>query len=134
MARVLVADDHADSRELVGVILAGAGHDVVFAADGKEALVRYRQTRPDLALIDVFMPGKDGVEVIVDLRRDFPDAPLVAMSAGWSKPSQAVAGGGSFDVLLDAAARGADATLAKPITMQTLLEVVDRVLGARRHA
>lgn len=131
MARILVADDHADSREVLGVILARGGHDPCFAADGREALARYREVCPDLALIDIFMPGKDGVEVIVELRRDFPEAKLVAISAGWSKPETAASGGGKFDVLHDASVVGADATLAKPISYATLLAVVDRVLGTR---
>jgi len=94
MARILVADDHADSRELFAVMLRGAGHEVLLAADGKEVLALYRRERPDLALIDVFMPGKDGIEVIVELRREFPGAKLLAMSAGWSTPTGAATGSG----------------------------------------
>ena len=120
MARILIADDHVDTREVLGVILAGAGHDLVFAADGTEALARYREACPDLALIDVFMPGKDGVQVIVEIRRDFPAAKLIAISAGWTAPAS--------DVLSDATRGGANATLSKPVEYETLVSVVDRVL------
>lgn len=132
MARILVADDHADSRELFAIILRGAGHEVLCAADGEELVEVYRSERPDVALIDVFMPGKDGIEAIVDIRHEFPRAKLVAMSAGWNAPAGVATGSGTFDVLLDALAHGADATMSKPTEPATLLAAVDRVLTVPR--
>jgi CheY-like chemotaxis protein len=128
MARILVADDHADTREVLGVILAGAGHDLFFAGDGKEALSRFRETCPDLALIDVFMPGKDGVQVIGEIRREFPSAKLIAISAGWTTVETGAGPFRSHDVLAEATRGGANATLAKPVEYETLVSVVDRVL------
>ena len=129
MARILVADDHADTREVLGVILAGAGHELLFAGNAREALSRYREASPDLALIDIFMPGKDGVQVIVEIRREFPSAKLIAISAGWAPSVPGASGHRPHDVLSDAAKGGADATLAKPVEYETLVSVVNRVLG-----
>lgn len=134
MARILVADDHADSREIFAVVLRGAGHEVRPARDGKELLELYGADPPDVAVIDVFMPGKDGIEIIVELRREFPHAKLIALSAGWSTPSGVAVGGGTFDVLFDALAHGADATVSKPVDPERLVAAVESVLATRRHA
>ncbi len=62
-ATILVADDNPDNVELVRQVLAGAGYTVVTAFDGDEALVKVAETNPDLIILDVMMPGKDGFEV-----------------------------------------------------------------------
>ena len=62
-ATILVADDNPDNVELVRQVLAGAGFTVVTAFDGDEALVKVAETNPDLIILDVMMPGKDGFEV-----------------------------------------------------------------------
>ena len=69
MAHVLVVDDHADSREMMAVMLASAGHSSVMAADGDEALFLLKREPFDLALVDIFLPIRDGIEVIREMRR-----------------------------------------------------------------
>ena len=126
MARILVADDNADARELLSVMLSAAGHEVVLAADGDEALAVFKSVRPDLSIVDIFMPAKDGIDTIRDIRRDFPQARIVAISAGWRMPNLEVRSPfWDFDVLADARTVGADATLPKPIVPEALLAVVN---------
>lgn len=126
MARILVADDNADARELLRIMLREAGHDVFLAVDGDEAVAVFKSERPDLSIVDVFMPAKDGIDTIREIRRDFPQARIVAISAGWRLPHLEVRSPfWDFDVLADARAVGADAALPKPIVAEALLAVVN---------
>src|SRR5437660_9064737 len=87
MARVLVVDDHEDSRDLIAAMLATAGHEALLAADGDEALALLKRESVDLALVDIFLPVKTGIEVIQEIRRDHPGVKIVAVSAGWGPTS-----------------------------------------------
>src|SRR5689334_23229675 len=79
-ARILVAEDHQDTRDLLFLILKTEGYDVVLAADGEEALTAYRERPADVVLLDMFMPRKDGVTTVRELRAEFPAVTIVAMS------------------------------------------------------
>lgn len=68
MARILIADDEEDTRTMPSVALRPAGHETVLAADGDQALRRYEVGSADVAVIDIFMPTKDGLETIRELR------------------------------------------------------------------
>ena len=67
---ILVADDSATVRAVLGAQLAGAGYAVVPAADGREALARLREDRPDVALLDIEMPELDGLAVLEEMQAD----------------------------------------------------------------
>jgi CheY-like chemotaxis protein len=132
VAKVLVADDHDDARSVFSSVLRGAGHDVVEAADGIQAIALFEAHRPDVALIDIFMPGRDGIDVIRAIRAADPRVRILAVSAGWHLKLQVVSGGASQgDVLQDAWAAGADGTLSKPIDHRFLIAEVDRLLRER---
>jgi two-component system NarL family response regulator len=80
--RVLLADDHTIARTGVSRIL-GEQQDIQIvaeAADGDSAVALYRRDRPDVSLIDVRMPGLDGVQVVERIRRDFPGAVMVVLT------------------------------------------------------
>ena len=131
--RILVADDHEDTRQLLGWVLRRAGHEVMDADDGDIAIVKARAWRPDLAIVDMFMPEKDGAEVIRALRGESTPPKIVAISAGWQAGGVRVIGSpNDLDVLDDARAEGADAVMAKPIDPRALLGVVDKLLLATR--
>ncbi len=70
MKTVLVADDKATSRELVRTVLEKSGYAVVEAGDGIEALRNARESKPDLIILDLHMPGLDGFGVVQEIRRD----------------------------------------------------------------
>jgi two-component system chemotaxis response regulator CheY len=81
MARILIADDAAVVRLLLGQILEGGGHDVVAeATTGDETIRLYSESRPDVAVIDVNMPGRTGLEAARAIRQLDPSARLVLMS------------------------------------------------------
>jgi CheY-like chemotaxis protein len=122
-ARVLVVDDHQDTRDLLLVILKTEGYDVVLAADGDEAVARYRERPADVVILDMFMPRKDGVTTIRELRAEFPTVTIVAMSGdadAW------------HDALNEARAAGAQLTLRKPLEPWVLLRALEGLLAARR--
>jgi DNA-binding response OmpR family regulator len=83
MATVLVAEDDADIRELVAYKLHQAGHQVVSVADGLAAVAAARENAPDLAIVDVSMPGLSGMQVCTALREDAATAriPVILLSA-----------------------------------------------------
>jgi CheY-like chemotaxis protein len=122
-ARILVADDHEDTRDLLLIILKTEGYEVALAADGEEALRLYRERPADVVLLDMFMPRKDGVTTIREMRGEFPAVTIVAMSGdanSW------------HDALTEARAAGAQLTLRKPLEPWVLLRALEGLLAGRR--
>jgi DNA-binding response OmpR family regulator len=125
VVRVLVADDEDDIRALVALAVRKAGCTVVGSvADGASALDLARVERPDLAVLDVSMPGATGLEVCAALRADPATAGIriLLLSAG-----------ASTDDVAAGLAAGADAYLAKPFQVSGLVHQV-RALTARQPA
>jgi len=115
---VLVIDDHPDLRKLVREILEAEGYDVHEAANGREAVERYRANRADLLITDIFMPEQDGLEVIEKLHGEYPDLKIIAMSGGGGQMAP--------ELYLRVAERiGAFRTLAKPFRIEDLLALVN---------
>lgn len=83
MAKILAADDERDIRDLIGFTLRFAGHQVILAKDGEEALQLVRQEKPDLVLLDVRMPKMTGYETCRLIKEDpaLGDTPVVFISA-----------------------------------------------------
>ena len=79
-ARVLVVDDEPAIRRSLAGILADEGWEAALAADGDEGLAAVRERAPDLVLLDIAMPRRDGVSVLEELRRTHPALPVVMMS------------------------------------------------------
>lgn len=121
MARILVIDDDALLRGALRVALEAAGHEVREAADGDAGLRLQREQAAELVLVDIFMPGRDGLEVIRALRAERPQAKIVAMSGGGQT--------GQIEVLSAAAAFGASRTLLKPFEPRVLLKAIRELLG-----
>jgi two-component system response regulator MtrA len=78
--RVLVVDDDTALAEMLGIVLRGEGFDPVFCADGSGALEAFRNTRPDLVLLDLMLPGRDGIEVCRQIRSE-SGVPIVMLTA-----------------------------------------------------
>jgi len=121
MARILAVDDDDQTRRLLRAMLEQAGHDVADAGDGNEALAIVRTNPPELVIMDIVMPEKEGIETIMDTRRDFPDLPIVAISGGGQIAGECY--------LAMAQKLGATRTLAKPFGRDELLDAVQSVLG-----
>lgn len=78
--RILVVDDDAALAEMLGIVLRGEGFDPVFVADGDKALDVFRETRPDLVLLDLMLPGTDGIDVCRQIRAE-AGVPIVMLTA-----------------------------------------------------
>lgn len=78
--RVLVVDDDAALSEMLGIVLRGEGFEPVFCADGSEALGAFREARPDLVLLDLMLPGRDGIDVCRAIRAE-SGTPIVMLTA-----------------------------------------------------
>ena len=78
--RVLVVDDDTALAEMLGIVLRGEGFDTSFCSDGAHALEVFRATRPDLVLLDVMLPGRDGIEVCRQIRAE-SGVPIVMLTA-----------------------------------------------------
>jgi two-component system OmpR family response regulator len=119
---MLVVEDHDDTREALAVLLRTEGYEIAVAADGESGLASARTSRPDVAIIDIFLPGKDGVAVIEELRRDLPDVMVIAVSADTSIDRHGA--------LIRARAAGAHHTLRKPLEPWVLLSTLSSVVAA----
>lgn len=120
MARILLIEDDDPLRQVIAQSLVLAGHEVFQAADGRQGLEIFHAATFDLVLTDLVMPGKEGVETIIELRREQPALKIIAMSGGMPRS----------DFYLNLAAHlGAQRTLAKPFTPTELIKVIDEVLA-----
>jgi CheY-like chemotaxis protein len=82
MARILIVDDEEEMRRVIDIMLKHAGHDTASAEDGHDALLQFRQQRFDLVICDIFMPNKEGLATLRELRRLNPTVPVIMMSGG----------------------------------------------------
>jgi len=120
MAQILIIDDEAMIRDLLIKILEREGYKTMNASNGKEGIKLYRQNQVDLVITDLIMPEKEGIETIMELRRDFRDVKVIAMS-----------GGGKIDpetYLQIAKTIGAIETIAKPFDRKEVLKTVQELL------
>ena len=121
MSRILLVDDDESFRKMLHETLQRAGYQVQDAANGKVALKLYRQEPADLIITDIFMPEKEGLETIMEVRRINPNVKIIAISGGGR------AGPAGY---LDIAQRlGAKRALVKPFSCKEALETVAQVLS-----
>ncbi len=123
MACILVADDDPVFLEVTQLMLESRGHTVVAVPDGDAALDALATHICDLAIVDIYMPNRDGLEVILELRQTRPDLRVIAVSS--------LAMGGRGDQLRTARAFGAHAALAKPLDTDEIDGLIDRLLSSR---
>jgi CheY-like chemotaxis protein len=120
----MVIDDEEGVRRVIAKVLEREGHHVIEASDGKIALNHLRGAALDLVICDLFMPEMDGVEVLRELRRDYPGMSVVAISGGAYE--------GKVQLLDVAKGLGAVAVLKKPFALEDLVGVVNDVLERGR--
>ena len=123
MARILVADDDEAGRLMLAEALLDAGHEVLEARNGREALEVQNVQNADLLLTDLLMPEQEGLETIREFRKRYPRLPIIAMSGGgYIEP------GGYLQM---AARVGANHTLIKPFSSVDLIRLIDSLVGSR---
>src|ERR1051325_10778229 len=81
--RILVVDDDTALAEMIGIVVSSEGWEPVFCSDGAEALARFRATDPDLVLLDLMLPGVDGIEVCRTIRAE-SGPPIIMLTAKWA--------------------------------------------------
>lgn len=117
---VLVVDDDVVIRSYVKLILEAEGYVVLEAEDGKAALERLEAARPDLLVVDIFMPEKDGIEIIVEAREQGLTIPILAMSGGGEIHAP--------EFLSYAVSLGANAVLQKPFSRDQIVNTLKSLL------
>lgn len=121
MAKVLVVDDAAFMRMMVKDILTKHGHEVVGeAVNGREALDKYRELKPDLVTMDITMPDVDGITALKNIRAEFPDAKIIMCSAM-----------GQQAMVIDSIQAGAKDFIVKPFQAERIKETVEKVLSGK---
>jgi DNA-binding response OmpR family regulator len=123
MVTVLIADDDADIRDLVVFKLEQAGHRVIAVGDGAAALAAARSEKPDIAVLDIMMPGMSGIDVCHEMRahQDTASVPVIFLTAR-AQESDIEAG----------FAAAADDYVVKPFSPRELLSRVETVLARVR--
>ncbi len=118
MTSILIIDDDDFVREMLRFMLEQAGYEVFEASDGEMGLNIYRERPMDLIITDLIMPEKEGIETIIEFKRDFPEVKIIAIS-----------GGGMIDseTYLNMAKKFGVQTLSKPIDRNELLETVRKL-------
>ncbi len=120
MARILVIDDDVLTRQLLCEALEVDGHRVMEAIEGQEGLDLLKQHSFQLVITDIFMDGKDGLETIDELRRNYPHVKIIAISGGGD------IGGENF--LKTADILGAHRVVCKPFQVVDIMQMVDELL------
>jgi len=116
MQTILVIDDDEETRKVLQAALAAAGYFVFLAQTGAEGVRLFRSERIGLVIVDIWMPDKDGLETIMELRRVVPDAKIIAMTG--------VVNAGGINPLSWASRLGATGSLQKPFSSGDLLAAV----------
>ena len=121
--RFIIGDDDQQIRRLLRRMLEQADYTAIEAANGKEAIKQFDLHQPDVVITDIFMPEKEGIETIIELKQNDPHVKIIAISGG-GKISPT-------NYLHLAEKIGAITTLEKPIGRDQLLSAVNRALSNR---
>jgi len=119
MANILVVDDELGIRDLLSEILNDEGHNVELAENAAQARAARTRSRPDLVLLDIWMPDTDGVTLLKEW----------STTGALTMPVIMMSGHATIDTAVEATKIGAQAFLEKPITMQRLLKTVEQGLA-----
>lgn len=121
MAHILVIEDDPLVRSMLKLLFEREGHRVSLAAEGGEALTRFRESPADLIVTDIIMPGQEGIETIIAFRKRHPGVKIIAISGGGRI--------GPDNYLRMAESLGADRTFTKPLHRRSLMAAVQELLG-----
>ncbi len=123
MSRILIVDDEESIRRSLAGILSDEGFETDAVADGEKALaaLRHGEEDPDLVLLDIAMPGRDGVEILAEIRQGWPSLPVVMMS-----------GHGTIETAVRATQLGAFDFIEKPLSIEKLLLTLRHALDRTR--
>lgn len=121
MSSVLVVDDDLEIQEMLQTILEEENYLVVTAEDGNAAFEKFQSNPVDIVIMDLIMPGQEGIETIMKIKRISPQTPIIAISGG---------GINTPDVYLkNAQILGADRSLCKPFRKSEILSLLGELLA-----
>jgi two-component system chemotaxis response regulator CheY len=115
---IMVVDDAQFIRMRVAKLLTKYGYKIIEAGNGEEAVQNYHQFRPDVVLMDITMPGKDGLTALAEIRNFDPQARVIMLTAL-----------GQQAMMLKAIQAGAKDFLVKPFDPKQIIEALQKVLG-----
>jgi two-component system chemotaxis response regulator CheY len=118
MAKILVVDDAQFMRVKCSRLLQDAGHEVVEASDGTEAVELYQSARPDAVLLDITMPKMDGLTALKEIRKLDPDARVAMLTAM-----------GQQAIVIEAVKAGARDFVVKPFDASRVVQAVEKLLS-----
>ena len=121
MYSILIVDDETSIRDSLTGILQDEGFTLTTAANGEEALSRLREEKPDLILLDIWMPGMDGLDTLAKVRELQPDQLVIMMS-----------GHGTIETAVKATKLGAHDFIEKPLSLEKLLLCIQNALKLNR--
>jgi DNA-binding response OmpR family regulator len=121
MASVLVIEDDQEVRDFLVAVLTRAGHTVTAASNGSDGVVMFRENPAQVVITDIIMPEKDGIETILDLRREHPQLKVIAISGGGRSTPE--------NYLHSARLLGADRAIRKPFKNEEILAAVKELAG-----
>ena len=119
MSRILVIDDEQLLRSTMVTILTRAGYSVEEASDGQTGIAMFHKNPPDVVITDIFMPNKDGIEIIKELKKSSSQTKIIAMTGGGQLRMMEIASVAKF--------LGADRILHKPFDSEHLLAAINAV-------
>jgi len=120
MAKILVLDDEPSILLMIKKMLEKEGHEVAVALNGIEGMELFEQNRPDLVITDIIMPGKEGLETILELRKNHPELKIIAISGGGRISPEGYLPGAKL--------LGANAVFQKPLIQKEFMASVAELL------
>ena len=123
MAHILIIDDEPLMRTMLRDIFERQGHSVQEAPDGRAGLALWRQNPADVVLTDIFMPEKDGIEVILEIKRSRSETKIAVMTGGGQTRQ--------LEMVPAAMILGADRAIQKPFDRKAILALIGNLLGER---
>jgi len=129
MPRILVIDDDDMVRGTIKAILERAGHEVTLAVDGEDGLRQFQRQSCDLVVCDIFMPNKEGIATLRELRQLDAAVPVITMTGG--SPSAGRTGPSASDYLTMSTLLGATRTIHKPFRASELIALVQECLAEK---
>lgn len=121
MAKILVIDDEYSILLMIKKMLEKEGHEVELALNGSDGLVLFEKMKPDLLITDIIMPQKEGLELIIELRKKNKDLKIIAISGGGRI--------GPEGYLPLAKRLGADLVFQKPLVQKEFVNAISKLLG-----
>ena len=120
-ALVMIVDDEEGIRETLSGILEDEGYESITASSGEEAVKKAKEIVPDVVLLDVWLPGMDGIQTLQELKGSHPAIPVIIIS-----------GHANIEIAVKATKMGAYDLLEKPLSIEKVLLAVDRALEKRK--